>query len=290
MGRAGTHKEKKDTKRQIKDKRKFKNRNSIGKAKKKVGSQGRYTTRTMAIRRLQVSLKDFRRLCILKGIYPREPKKKFKGGNTTYYFAKDILFLSHEPLLEKFREQKAFLKKIRRACGRHEKAQAKRLDARRPVYKLDHLVRERYPTFVDALRDLDDALCLIHLFASLSPSKFVPAARVQACTKLAREFQAYVARTHGLRATFLSIKGTYYQAELFGVSVTWIVPHSFAQQPTMEARPPRNSGAVRKKIGRAIPGAILAGRRKFGRPRRNSDRRRAILIAVPSRARRSTTA
>ena len=290
MGRAGTHKEKKDTKRQIKDKRKFKNRNSIGKAKKKVGSEGRYTTRTMAIRRLQVSLKDFRRLCILKGIYPREPKKKFKGGNTTYYFAKDILFLSHEPLLEKFREQKAFLKKIRRACGRHEKAQAKRLDARRPVYKLDHLVRERYPTFVDALRDLDDALCLIHLFASLSPSKFVPAARVQACTKLAREFQAYVARTHGLRATFLSIKGTYYQAELFGVSVTWIVPHSFAQQPTMEARPPRNSGAVRKKIGRAIPGAILAGRRKFGRPRRNSDRRRAILIAVPSRARRSTTA
>ena len=76
--------------------------------------------------------------------------------------------------------------------------------------------------------------------------KFVPAARVQACTKLAREFQAYVARTHGLRATFLSIKGTYYQAELFGVSVTWIVPHSFAQQPTMEARP----RAIRAQFGK----------------------------------------
>ena len=273
MGRAGTHKEKKDTKRQIKDKRKFKNRNSIGKAKKKVGSEGRYTTRTMAIRRLQVSLKDFRRLCILKGIYPREPKKKFKGGNTTYYFAKDILFLSHEPLLEKFREQKAFLKKIRRACGRHEKAQAKRLDARRPVYKLDHLVRERYPTFVDALRDLDDALCLIHLFASLSPSKFVPAARVQACTKLAREFQAYVARTHGLRATFLSIKGTYYQAELFGVSVTWIVPHSFAQQPTMEAR----RRAIRAQFGKNS-GAQFRAQSLLAAA--NSDGRGAILTAA----------
>ena len=140
------------------------------------------------------------------------------------------------------------------------------------MYKLDHLVRERYPTFVDALRDLDDALCLIHLFASLSPSKFVPAARVQACTKLAREFQAYVARTHGLRATFLSIKGTYYQAELFGVSVTWIVPHSFAQQPTMEARAARNSGAIRAQI----PGAIW-------RPRRNSDGRGAIFLTARAR-------
>ena len=215
------------------EKKKFKDRNSIGKTKKKVGSAGKYTTRTQAVKKLQVTLKDFRRLCILKGIYPREPKKKFKGSNTTYYFAKDIQFLIHEPLLEKFREQKSFLKKIRRATGRLEKKQAMRLDARRPEYKLDHLIRERYPTFADALRDLDDALCLVFLFASLVPDKMIPVKRIQHCARLAREFQAYVARAKCLRHTFISIKGIYYQADVMGVTVTWVVPHSFAQQPTM---------------------------------------------------------
>jgi len=191
-------------------------------------------TRTQAVKKLQVTLKDFRRLCILKGIYPREPKKKFKGGSTTYYFAKDIMFLSHEPLLEKFREQKAFLKKIRRACGRHEKKIAKRLDGRRPEYRLDHIIRERYPSFLDALQDLDDALCLVHLFASLASSKFVPVARVANCCRLASEFQAYVVKMGCLHKVFVSIKGFYYQAQISGTTLTWIVPHSFAQQPTMQ--------------------------------------------------------
>ncbi|XP_058216912.1 uncharacterized protein LOC131327798 [Rhododendron vialii] len=53
------------------------------------------------------SLKN-RRLCILKGISPREPKKKVKGNHHTCYHTKDILILKHEPLLEKVRDIQAY--------------------------------------------------------------------------------------------------------------------------------------------------------------------------------------
>ena len=55
----------------------------------------------------------FRRLCILKGIYPHEPKhkKKVNKGSTaarTFYLLKDIRFLLHEPIVGKFRDYKVW--------------------------------------------------------------------------------------------------------------------------------------------------------------------------------------
>ncbi len=41
--------------------------------------------------------------------------------------------------------------------------------------------------------------------------------------------QAWVVRTNALRRTFVSVKGFYFQAEVVGQPVTWLVPHALSQ-------------------------------------------------------------
>lgn len=171
-----------------------------------------------------------------KGIYPREPrnKKKVSKGSTaatTFYYTKDIAYLLHEPLLAKFREHKAVAKKIGRALGRGEQGDAARLEKTLiPKIKLDHIIKERYPTFIDALRDLDDALSMLFLFATLPSSKYVPAKTIALCQRLCLEFEHYVIASNSLRKSFLSIKGIYYQATIQGQDILWLVPYRFVQR------------------------------------------------------------
>ncbi|KAJ5498135.1 Pescadillo [Penicillium expansum] len=210
----------------------------MGKIKKKgtSGAAKNYITRTQAVRKLQISLPDFRRLCIFKGIYPREPRSKKKASktstpNTTFYYTKDIQYLLHEPLLNKFRDQKSLAKKIARSLGRGEVSDASRLEKNNaPRLTLDHVIKERYPTFIDALRDLDDALSLLFLFATLPSTDHVPSKTVALCQRLCHEFQHYLIMTNSLRRSFLSIKGIYYQATIQGQDIMWLVPYRFVQR------------------------------------------------------------
>lgn len=217
----------------------------MGRIKKKgeAGNAKNFISRTKAVKKLQLSLPDFRKLCIWKGIYPREPRdkkkaSKFSTPSTTFYYTKDIQYLLHEPLLQKFRDQKALEKKISRALGRGDVSDAARLERNatrpeqtgKPRYTLDHVIRERYPTFVDAVRDLDDCLSMLFLFANLPSTSTVPSKMIARCERLCLEFEHYLIVSHSLRKSFLSIKGIYYQANIQGEDVLWLAPYKFNQR------------------------------------------------------------
>merc|ERR1719162_2615862 len=123
------------------------------------------------------------------------------------------------------------MKKFKRLMGRKERSLAASLEERKPTYVLHHLVRERYPSFDDAVRDLDDAVSMLALFQALSADqkREIPAEAVNEATRLYQEFQLFVIRAQALRKVFASIKGYYFQAEICGQSVTWLAPHQFAQ-------------------------------------------------------------
>jgi len=209
--------------------------NTHRKKKLTEGAAKNYITRTRALRKLQVSLKDFRRLCILKGIYPRPPKKKLVkkyGTKTTFYHVKDILFLSHEPVLKKFRQMKIYVRKLATAKNRKDEFKAKMLKGNKPQFVFDHLVRERYPSFDDALQDLDDPLSMIHLF-SILPSglnKELTGKRISKIQRLRDETQAWLVNAGCIRKAFVSIKGTYIEVNIQGQKVIFVIPHKFVHE------------------------------------------------------------
>lgn len=204
------------------------------KKKNTSGNARNFMTRSQAVRKLQVSLADFRRLCIFKGIYPREPRNKKKANKgstapTTFYYAKDIQYLMHEPVLAKFREHKTFAKKLTKALGRGQVSSAKKLEENRTTYKLDHIIKERYPSFPDAIRDIDDALNMLFLFANLPATDQVSSTITREAQAICNQWLAFVAKERLVRKVFVSIKGVYYQADVRGEEVRWLVPFKFPE-------------------------------------------------------------
>ncbi|XP_041348851.1 pescadillo homolog [Gigantopelta aegis] len=212
----------------------------MGRRKKKYesGTATAYISRNQAIKKLQLTLQDFRRLCILKGIYPHEPKHKKKAnkGSTapkTFYFYKDIQFLANEPIINKFREFKHFVRRLKKAIAKKNSNAVSRIRSNKPKYKLDHIVKERYPSFVDAVRDADDCLSMCALFATFPKTSCTHIEFIHLCKRLIVEFMHYVITSKSLRKVFISIKGIYYQADIAGQTVTWVCPHKLGyQHPT----------------------------------------------------------
>lgn len=57
----------------------------------------------------------------------------------------------------------------------------------------------RYPTFIDALRDIDDALCMCFLFSTFARTGKCHVQTIQLCRRLTVEWMNYVITSRALR-------------------------------------------------------------------------------------------
>jgi len=135
-------------------------------------------------------------------------------------------------LLSKFRDIKAHLKKHKKLLGRREEKLAEKHKKKTPKYSLAPVLKDRYPSFVDALRDLDDALCLISLFAQFPQHLTLEIAKkdLETCQTLYRDFLLYCTISQCFTKSFFSIKGIYYRVEIMGQQITWVQPYKFNQR------------------------------------------------------------
>ena len=92
-----------------------------------------------------------------------------------------------------------FVRKLRKAYGRREWNAVESLKDNKPCYKLDHIVKERYPTFIDALLDLEDALSMCFLFSTFPWTGKCHMQTIQLCRRLTVEFLHYVITARALR-------------------------------------------------------------------------------------------
>jgi pescadillo protein len=112
----------------------------------------------------RVSLPDifeFRRVCILRGVYPREVPGEQNSPFSAFH-RKDLSMINTDPMAFFIRDHAAWLRKSRKKLHRGES-----YDAPEPAAPYAELIRSRYPTFADAVRDLDDGLTTVALFAQI---------------------------------------------------------------------------------------------------------------------------
>ncbi|KPI83246.1 hypothetical protein ABL78_7725 [Leptomonas seymouri] len=212
---------------------------------KKERFKKKYLTRMQATRLLQMESIQFRRLCILKGIYPRaltRSKQKQSGNEKQYYLAREIKWLVRDQIAEKMMAFRAWEKKVKRAeaMGLLEDLKVLHSSRVKPRHSLVATIKERYPYFIDAVRDIDDAMSMIHLYAFLSPEiksdstieihHSLTSGLHERAKEMCDRWDRYVARAHILTKGFISIKGYYYEAIVKGERVRWLCPHEYAHR------------------------------------------------------------
>uniref|UniRef100_A0A6G3MFD9 Pescadillo homolog (Trinotate prediction) n=1 Tax=Henneguya salminicola TaxID=69463 RepID=A0A6G3MFD9_HENSL len=132
----------------------------------------------------------------------------------------------HDPLINFFRQELIHKNKMKKAVNVKNDTLYCELLKNKPKLNLEHIIKERYPSFDDVSKDLDDSLSLIFTLARMPTMKNISVQIVEECQRLSNEFLHYVITSKSLTKVFISLKGYYFQANIGGENVTWIIPHT----------------------------------------------------------------
>lgn len=198
--------------------------------KGKEGKSSNLIKEDEAIERVALDPKDMGRVAILRGVYPKVSPKD-KNSPWAYFHKKDLAMINADPMAWFIRDHANWLKHHEKRYNRKELDQTPE-----PIAPYDQLIRSRYPTFADAIKDLDDALTTIALFAQMSGTDILDSARVLKCRHLLAEFHYYVSHKHLLTKGFISKRGFHFEAQIEGLPVVWLIPHQFtlAKDPDVD--------------------------------------------------------
>jgi len=201
------------------------------KKKGEAGEIKKYISRTKAMRKLQLSLQQFHRLCIANNIFPIEPKHRIRvqGGSSKFrqlYKLRDIKFLLHDPNILNYREEDRLAKKITSAKGLHAVTKLATLRKNKPLLRYEHNLKQRYPSFVDAIKDLPDCLINVFLFAQVAAHHPIKEHHITQAQRLVTQFLTYVIEARCLSKAFIATDGIYFEVEILKQRVVWKVPHS----------------------------------------------------------------
>ena len=209
-----------------------------------------YLSKSQAKRYLQLDNKEFKRILIFKGIYPRVPKKLLdsKSKDKIYYATKEIKKLLDDPIITKLREYQTHLKKASVLSAQGDDEANRRIESFKPQYDLSSTILERYPTFSAALADLTDALSMTFLYSILPPAiasettiegpTYLTTAMHRECKEISSRWRDIVAAKRALRKGFISIRGFFYEAVLddyASQAVRWLEPHNLASSKPSKA-------------------------------------------------------
>ncbi|KAI4838210.1 pescadillo-like protein [Plasmodium brasilianum] len=210
----------------------------IHKLRKKIKKKKdrKYLTKNYILKKLFLNEEQFRKLCIFKGIYPKDFKDiplKYRRRfyrNKVYYTRNDFQKLSHEKIIADFRKIKIYLKKYKNYKTQlQDKEKCKKIIKNFPRYKLDHIIKERFPICSYAIEQLDDALNCIIAYSLLPSNEHLGIKNnlIISCTELKNHFHYYIYKTNKVKKAFISVKGYYIQAEILQKKITWLIPYIF---------------------------------------------------------------